>query len=154
MSYDILKFLHVLGVVLLVGNVTITAFWKVFADRTGDAKVVAYAQRLVTLCDWVFTLAGIVLIVAGGYGMAVIQHRHVFEERWLILGQLLFLVSGLIWLFLLIPLQIRLARQARLSGESGKIPASYWRDGRIWLVWGIIATIPLVAAIYVMVTKP
>ncbi len=93
MSYEFMKFLHLIGVVLLVGNVTITAFWKVFADRTGDAQVVAYAQHLVTLCDWIFTLSGIVMIVAGGYGMAYVRDYHAFEDTWLILGQLLFLVS-------------------------------------------------------------
>jgi len=154
MTYEFMKFLHLLGIVLLVGNVTITAFWKVFADRTGDAQIVAYAQNLVTLCDWVFTLGGIVMIVIGGYGMAFVRGYNVFESPWLIWGQLLFLVSGLIWLFVLVPLQIRQAKQARVSSQSGSVPAAYWRDGRLWLIWGIIATIPLVGAIYVMIAKP
>jgi uncharacterized membrane protein len=154
MSYEVMKFLHILGVVLLVGNVTITAFWKVFADRTGDARIVAYAQHLVTLCDWIFTLAGIVLILIGGYGMAAVRGFHLFEDTWLILGQLFFLVSGLIWLFVLVPLQIRQAKQARALKLTGSVPASYWRDARTWIIWGVIATIPLVAAIYVMIAKP
>ncbi len=154
MSYDFMKFLHIIGVVLLIGNVTITAFWKAFADRTGHVHVVAYAQHLVALCDWVFTLGGIVMIVIGGYGMAFVRGYHVFESTWLILGQLFFLVSGLIWLFVLIPLQMRQGKQARVSCLSGSVPAAYWRDGRRWLTWGIIATIPLVGAIYVMIVKP
>lgn len=154
MTYDILKFLHVIGVIILVGNVTITAFWKVFADRTGDAKIVAYGQYLVILCDWIFTLAGIVLIVIGGYGMAIVQGLHVFEDTWLIWGQLLFLVSGLIWLFLLVPLQIRQAKQIRAFNLSEPVPEKYWRDARLWLIWGIIATVPLVGAVYVMIAKP
>jgi uncharacterized membrane protein len=154
MAYDIMKFLHILGAVLLVGNVTITAFWKVFADRTGDARIVAFGQYLVTLTDWIFTLGGIVLTIAGGYGMVLMRDFRIFEETWLVLGQLFFLVSGLIWLFILIPLQIRLARQARKAGAAGSVPEAYWRDGRLWLIWGVIATIPLVGAIYVMVAKP
>ena len=63
MQYQMLKFLHVLGVILLIGNVTITAFWKVFADRSNDPLVIAEAQRIVILADWFFTLAGIVLIL-------------------------------------------------------------------------------------------
>ena len=154
MAYEFLKFIHITGVVLLVGNVTITAFWKVFADRTGNVQIVAYAQRLVSLCDWIFTLSGIVMIVIGGYGMAFVRGFNIFEYAWLILGQLFFLVSGLIWVFVLLPLQIRLAKQARVSSLSGSVPAAYWRDGRLWLIWGIIATIPLVGAIYVMIAKP
>lgn len=98
-----MKFLHIVGVVLLTGNVTITAFWKAFADRSGNAQIVAYAQHLVALCDWVFTLGGIVMIVIGGYGMAFVRGYRIFENTWLSLGQLFFLVSGLIWLFVLIP---------------------------------------------------
>ena len=154
MAYEFLKFIHITGVVLLVGNVTITAFWKVFADRTGNVQIVAYAHRLVSLCDWIFTLSGIVMIVIGGYGMAFVRGFNIFEDAWLILGQLFFLVSGLIWVFVLLPLQIRLAKQARVSSLSGSVPAAYWRDGRLWLIWGIIATIPLVGAIYVMIAKP
>ncbi len=154
MTYEFMKFLHIIGVILLVGNVTITAFSKVFADRTGNVQIVAYAQHIVTVCDWVFTLSGIVMIVIGGYGMAFVQNFNIFENSWLILGQLFFLVSGLIWVFVLIPLQIRLAKQARVSSSSGSVPLAYWRDGRLWLTWGIIATIPLVGAIYVMIAKP
>jgi uncharacterized membrane protein len=154
MSYEFLKFLHVIGVVLLVGNVTITAFWKVFADRTGDVNTIVYAQHLVTLCDWIFTLSGIVMILVGGYGMVAVRGLNVFEDEWLILGQLFFFVSGLIWLFVLVPIQVKQAGQARISSSSGSIPATYWRHGRLWLIWGIIATIPLVGAIYVMIAKP
>jgi uncharacterized membrane protein len=42
--YALFKTLHIIGVVILVGNVTITAFWKVFADRTGNAQLIAHAQ--------------------------------------------------------------------------------------------------------------
>jgi uncharacterized membrane protein len=154
MAYDIMKFLHILGAVILVGNVTITAFWKVFADRTGDARIVAFGQYLVTLTDWIFTLSGIVLTIVGGYGMAFARDFHIFEDLWLILGQLFFVVSGLIWLIVLVPIQIRQAKQARAFASSGSVPKAYWRDARAWLIWGVIATVPLVAAIYVMVAKP
>ena len=49
--YATFKFLHVLGAIILVGNVTVTAVGKVFADRTHDARVVAFGQRLVTITD-------------------------------------------------------------------------------------------------------
>ena len=48
MLYSIFKFIHVLGVVVLLGNVTITAFWKVFADRTRNASLIAHAQYAVS----------------------------------------------------------------------------------------------------------
>ena len=154
MLYDVFKLLHVVGVVVLVGNVTVTAFWKVFADRTGDPRLIAHAQHMVTVTDWVFTLGGIVLIYGGGFGAALVAGLDPFEPGWLLWAQLLFAVSGVIWLGVLVPAQVRQARQARAFAVGGAIPEAYRRDGRRWLVWGIVATVPLVAAIWVMVAKP
>ncbi|EJW13112.1 hypothetical protein A33M_0604 [Rhodovulum sp. PH10] len=154
MLYDVFKVIHVVGVVVLVGNVTVTAFWKVFADRNGDPRVVAFGQRLVTITDWVFTVGGIVLIFVGGYGAAFAAGMNPFGSAWLNWGQGLFVASGLIWLGILIPAQIRLARVARTFEKGGEVPEDYWRIGRRWLFWGIVATFPLVGAIAVMILKP
>ena len=151
--YDVLKFLHVLGVIILVGNVTITAFWKVFADISRIPSVIAHAQDGVIVADWIFTLSGIVLILVGGFGAAYVAGMPIFGLSWLVLGESLFAASGLVWIGILVPLQIRQARTARAFGESGEIPERYWRQAKAWLVWGVVATIPLVAAIYVMIAK-
>ena len=132
---------------------TITAFWKVLADRTGRTEIIAHAQHGVTVADWIFTLAGIALILFGGYGASLVQGLPLLELHWLVAGQLLFAVSGAIWLGILVPLQIRQAREAKRFLPSGDVPASYRRDARLWLVWGVAATVPLIAAIYVMVVK-
>lgn len=153
MLYSILKFLHVAGVVVLIGNVTITAYWKVFSDRTNDARVVANAQRAVITADWIFTLPAIALIIIGGYGMAIVGGMDLFGDPWLVWGQLLFFASGILWLGVLVPVQIRQARAAKNFDPDAPIPQSYWRDARLWLIWGIIATVPLVAATYVMIAK-
>jgi uncharacterized membrane protein len=151
--YDVFKVLHVIGVVILVGNVTITAFWKVFSDLTRDPRIIAHAQRGVTVADFIFTLAGIALIMIGGYGAAIVKDMPLFESHWLVAGQILFAISGLIWLGILVPAQIRQARAARGFAQGGEIPDGYKRDARSWIIWGIIATVPLVAAIYVMIVK-
>lgn len=153
MLYSILKFLHVAGVVLLIGNVTITAYWKVFSDRSNDTTIIANAQRAVIIADWLFTLPGIALILIGGYGMLLMTETSPLDSPWLVWGQVLFLASGVIWLGVLVPAQIRQSRAARTFEAGAAIPESYWRDGRRWLIWGIIATVPLVGAIYVMIAK-
>lgn len=151
--YLTFKFLHVLGVVLLIGNVTASAVWKVFANRTGNPVIVAFAQRLVTLTDWSLTLAGIVLVMVGGYGMV---HGSGLDllSGWLLWGQLLFAASGLVWAAVLLPLQVKQARLARTFGPLQPIGADYAAMSRLWIIWGIVATVPLVAATWVMVFKP
>jgi uncharacterized membrane protein len=69
MSYDAFKVVHLAGVVIFLGNIIVTGIWKVMADRTGDPRIIAYAQRLVTITDWIFTAGGVVLILLGAYGM-------------------------------------------------------------------------------------
>lgn len=150
--YLTFKFLHLLGVVLLVGNVTASAVWKVFANRTGDPPTIAFAQRLVTITDWSLTLSGIVLIMLGGYGMVFAAKLDV-RAGWLVWGQLLFLASGLVWAAVLLPIQVTQARMARSFRPGSAIDPAYWRLSRLWLIWGVAATIPLVAATFVMVVK-
>ncbi|WP_372618972.1 DUF2269 family protein [Falsiroseomonas sp.] len=153
MTYDALKLLHILGVVLLVGNVTVTSIWKLYADGTRDPVVIAFAQRLVTITDWFFTFWGIVLLVVGGYGAAWVAGMDVLRDDWIVWSEIMFVIAGLIWLFLLVPIQVRQARMARAFARGAPIPDAYWRLGRLWILWGLVATIPLVAASWMMVRK-
>jgi uncharacterized membrane protein len=153
MAYDILKLLHLLGVVLLVGNVTVTSIWKLYADGTGDAVVIAFAQRLVTITDWFFTFWGILLLVGGGYGAAWIAGMDLLRDDWLVWSQALFAAAGVIWLFVLVPIQVRQARMARDFRPGQAVPDAYRRLSRLWIVWGLTATVPLVAAIWVMLRR-
>ncbi|NBX00290.1 MAG: DUF2269 family protein, partial [Methylophilaceae bacterium] len=57
-TYLLLKSLHILGIILLMGNIIVTAWWKFMADKTKDPSVIAFAQRQVTLTDFVFTAPG------------------------------------------------------------------------------------------------
>jgi uncharacterized membrane protein len=154
LAFNLYKFLHILGIVLLAGNITVTAVWKVFADRTSDAAIVAFGQRMVTGTDFGLTVPGIVLTMVGGYG-AMYEARYGFPgPDWLLWSQVSFIVAGLIWLGILIPIQVKQARMAREFAHAEQVPAEYRRLARIWLVWGLIATVPLVSALYLMVLKP
>lgn len=152
MLYDIAKFLHVTGVAMLMGNITVTAIWKFFADRDGRPEVLGFAQKLVTYTDWSMTFWGVVLIMGGGYFMAI-DRRFPLMEGWMLWSQILFVVSGMIWLFLIVPIQIRQARLAK-AFAGGDVGDEYRALSRRWMMWGLISTVPLVAATWLMVVKP
>jgi uncharacterized membrane protein len=154
MTYLAFKIVHLLGVVLFLGNIIVTGVWKVLADRTREPRTIAYAQHLVTVTDWVFTLGGVILILIGAYGMVLIAGLNPLGQTWLIWGQSLFIASGIIWVLILIPTQIAQARAARAFAQGGTIPESYWRLGRRWAIWGTIATLLPLANLYFMVVKP
>jgi len=153
MSYEAWKLLHLMGLVLLLGNVTVTSIWKLYADRTGDTKIIAFSQRLVTVTDWFFTFWGIVLLLAGGFGAAWEIGLDPFGTRWLVSAELQFVAAGAIWLGILVPIQVRQARLARDFVPGGEVPEAYRRLSRRWIIWGLIATLPLIGASWEMIAK-
>lgn len=154
MSYEVLKFLHITGVVMLMGNITVTAIWKFFADRTNDARIIAFAQKLVTYTDWSMTAWGAGLIMIGGYGMAVVAGHDLLGTGWLLWSQILFALAGLIWLAAIVPIQMRQARMARDFAGGATVPEAYRQQSRRWLGWGLVSTVPLVAATWLMTAQP
>jgi uncharacterized membrane protein len=154
MSRDAWLSLHILGVVLFLGNIIVTAVWKMLADRTQSPPVVAYAQRLVTVTDIAFTATGVVLIIVSGQVMAD-DFGGVFSgPTWLTIGWSLFIASGVIWLAVLIPVEVMQARLAREFRDSDVIPDRYWRLSLVWAIFGSVATLLPMVNIYLMVFKP
>jgi uncharacterized membrane protein len=152
-TYLALKSLHLLGAVLFLGNIIVTALWKEYADRTRNPAVVAAAQRLVTITDFVFTAPGAALLLVTGLLMASASGA-AQPMPWLSLGVGLFIASGVIWVAVLIPVQVLQARIARNFAGGSEIPARYWRLSRLWIGFGLIATVLPLANLYVMVAKP
>jgi uncharacterized membrane protein len=153
-KYLLLKTLHIVGVVLFLGNIVVTGWWKAMADRTGNPVVIAFAQRQVTLTDWVLTAAGALLVAGTGLGNAALHDMDYLHIRWLSWGYGLFVLSGVIWVMVLIPIQIAQARLAHAFAAGGAIPGRYWTLNRLWYVFGVTATLIPFANIYWMVYKP
>ena len=153
-TYSLLKSIHILGVILLMGNIIVTAWWKVMADRTKNPSVIAFAQRQVTLTDFVFTAPGALLAVMAGDAMAYGFMPNSWNIQWLTWGRGLFIASGIIWLTVLIPTQIKQARMAQSFANTQVIPDEYWRLSKRWQIFGAIAVLLPMANIYWMVFKP
>ena len=151
--YELYKFLHVLGVILLIGNVTVTSVWKVFADRGGEPATIAFAQRLVTGTDWAFTGGGAALVILGGYGMALGAGIPLAGLGWMLWSQVAFVVSGALWAFVVVPIQLAQSRLTRASAHAAAMPPGYRVLARRWILWGVISTLPLAVALYMMLAK-
>ena len=152
MSHNTWVAFHVLGVVVFIGNLVVTAVWKTLADRTRQATVIAFAQRLVTVTDIAFTGTGAALIALSGFVLAD-DWGGVTGPGWLTLGFSLFAASGVIWLVVLIPTQLAQARLVRGLTAGADVPARYWRLATRWYVFGALATALPVANIFIMALK-
>jgi len=152
MSVGLLKTLHLLGVVLFLGNIIVTAFWKVMADRTRDLTVIRFAVRATNWADVFFTFGGVVLLAVAGRALAA--QGGMPELPWLRLAYGLFAATGLLWLGVLIPLQWAQARLLAPLPRDAAIPARYRRLALAWAVAGTLATLLPLGIVWLMTVKP
>src|SRR5258705_6295706 len=65
--YFLLKYLHVLGAIVILGTGSGIAFFMLMAHRSGDAAFIARTAATVVFADMVFTLTAVLLQpVTGG----------------------------------------------------------------------------------------
>jgi len=148
-------FLHILGAVLFLGNIIVSAMWVAQARRAGDAAVLHFAATSVMRADWLFTLPGIVLILVTGL-LAAGRWGGFPGTAWVELALTLLIVSGVIWLGVLLRLQrqmIRLTAQAVSSGGA-VVDERIESVLRRWIIWGGIATLLPLISLVLMVFKP
>lgn len=151
--YLFFKMIHILGVIVFLGNIIVTGFWKIFADVSNNWRVIAFSQRLVTYTDIVFTTIGVLIIAVTGILMARF-YGNFLQVKWIAWGLSLFVASGIIWIAILIPIQIRLHLLVKQLNDNISIPKQYWIYEKIWLGFGLIATLLPLINLYWMVYKP
>lgn len=153
-SYLLLKMLHIFGIVIFVGNIIVTAFWKIMADRTREPRIVAFGQKMVNWTDFAFTSAGAFIILVTGLMMGSDISLHILEVKWLAWGVGLFLASGLVWGAILFPLQVKQAWLSKRFNYSKEIPDEYWRLGKLWIRIAAVAVALALGNLFFMVVKP
>jgi uncharacterized membrane protein len=154
MQYLAVKALHVLSVVLFLGNIITGVFWKLHADRTGELPARAQALDGIIMSDRWFTLPGVVLIIVTGVWLATLAHLPIVRTRWLFWALILFGLSGVAFQFFVAPLQRKLLVNVRAGLAGGWNESEYRTLSSAWKWWGLVATLSPVGALFLMVTKP
>jgi uncharacterized membrane protein len=153
-SYLWMKALHLFGVIMFLGNLVISSWWKIMAARTRNPVIITFAQHQATFADRLFAGGGLLLMLIGGPGNVMQHHLDFLHIFWLKWGFWLFVAVGMIWGAILVPLQIAQSRMARQFAAGGKIPARYWKLERLWQAFSLLATLLVLMSIYWMVFKP
>lgn len=152
--YFVLKLVHVLAVIVFVGNIVTGIFWKTIADKTKDAAVMAHTMEGIIRADRVFTIPAIIVLLIGGFGTAAIGNISILGTGWILWSIILFIIAGLAFMPLL-RAQRAIAAEARKGVAAGKLDwVQYEALSRAWNMWGIIATAAPLIAVAVMVLKP
>lgn len=154
MLYLLVKALHVVSVVLFVGNIVTGVFWKVHADLTGELRARAQALDGIIKADRIFTVPGVLLIIATGVTLAMTAHLPILGTKWILWSIVLFTISGVAFMAKVGPLQKRMLANVRAGMAGNWDQATYDTLSKGWTVWGTIATLAPIAAIFLMVLKP
>jgi uncharacterized membrane protein len=146
------RLMHMLGAVLFLGNIFVTAVWMSLVRRSRDAEVIRVGARGILLTDAIFTLPGVLLLLLNG-GILGTQWFKA-GAPWIIVSAILFGLSGLVWGVVLVPIQKRLARLAQAIPPHGPVPPECDVLIAKWFRWGGIATLLPFATLVLMVFKP
>jgi uncharacterized membrane protein len=153
--YLLAKLLHVVAVIAFLGNITTGIFWHRHAARTKEAKLLAHTMDGIIRSDRVFTVPGVILIIATGVAAAIYGQLPLLRTGWIFWTLVLFLVSGAIFMIWVVPLQRRLRAAAQAGVQSGSFDyAAYHALAVRWEVWGAAALLTPLAGLALMVLKP
>ncbi|MDB5376886.1 MAG: hypothetical protein JWR00_1332 [Rubritepida sp.] len=153
MIFLVLKYLHVLGAVVLLGTGTGIAFFMLMAHLSRDAVFVARTAGVVVLADFLFTAMAILAQPVTGF-LLMREMWIPADEGWIVASLSLYVVAGIFWLPVVwMQMCMRdLARQA--AAEGAPLPAAYHRLFRWWLAFGFPGFGSVLAIVWLMIAKP
>ena len=152
--YLILKTIHIISVVLFLGNIITGLFWKAQADATRDPRLVAHALRGVIRSDAFFTIPAVLLIIVSGVWLASEAGLPLLGTRWIFWSLIAFGLSGILFGAVVAPYQKKMINEALAAAPGADWPSpAYRRMSRTWEVVGIIAILLPLGALALMVLK-
>jgi len=152
-DYLLLKYLHVIGAIIILGTGTGIAFFMLMAHRTKDAAFVARTAAVVVIADMIFTASAVVAQPITGYLLADMTGAPLWEG-WLGAALLLYGVAGVFWLPV-VWLQSRMRDIAQeAAAAQHELPPAYHRLYRIWFLFGIPGFGSVMAILWLMIARP
>ncbi len=146
-----MKVIHIIAVVLFLGNIITGVFWHRHALKTRDPRILAHTVDGVIRSDRLFTMPGVLVIIVTGVIAAMQMNLPLLRTGWIAWTLVLFAISGLLFMTQVAPLQKRM--HALASGGSLDL-AAYERLTRRWEFTGTVATLTPLIGLGLMVLKP
>ncbi|MGJ4969250.1 DUF2269 domain-containing protein [Bradyrhizobium sp. HKCCYLRH1073] len=151
--YFLVKYLHVLGAIVILGTGTGIAFFMLMAHLSGEAAFIARTAGVVVIADMLFTLSAVLLQPVTG-GTLMWLSSTAMTERWLLTSLALYAVAGLFWVpVIFMQIELRdLARAADINAQA--LPPRYFIVFRRWFLCGIPGFGAVMAILWLMIAKP
>lgn len=154
MSYVAWKLVHIVGVVMFLGNITTGLFWAAHAHRQHDFRTIASTFDGIIRSDRWFTVPGVVAILAGGFVMAINGGFPLLGTGWIFWPLVLFSVSGAGFAIWVAPLQKKIRALVSTTSQTDESWREYHALYKRWERWGFIAWVAPVFALIIMILKP
>lgn len=151
--YLVLKTVHIIAVILFMGNIITGLFWKAHADRTRNVKFIAHTMDGLIRADRWFTIPGVVVITAAGIFAAIQAGLPLLRTGWILWSLIAFSASGIAFAWQVAPLQKELLAMTRTADETAFDWAQYRSKSLRWELWGLFATLAPAIAVVLMVLK-
>src|SRR5262249_22311828 len=153
LTYLLLKIVHILGAVVILGTGTGIAFFMLMAHLSGNADFIGRTARVVVIADFLFTATAVALQPLTGW-LLMRQAGWTFSDSWLVASVVLYVVAGLFWLPV-VWMQVRMRDLALAAAADGTpLPQKYHRLFRLWFLFGFPGFGAVLAIIVLMVAKP
>ncbi|GHB48254.1 membrane protein [Pseudovibrio japonicus] len=153
MTYELLKFLHIIGACVLIGTGAGIAFFMVIAARTLDAAAIAHTAGTVVIADTLFTASAVIIQPITGFLLAK-EVGWSLTEGWIALSLALYFVIGAFWLPVVwIQIQLRNLATAAVA-MSTPLPLRYHKLYRIWFACGFPAFLAILGIVWLMIVRP
>lgn len=150
--YQLLKAIHVLAVILFLGNIITGLFWKRHADGTNDRAIIAHTLRGIIRADNVFTGPSILFLLTFGILAALRVGLPILGTGWILWSIVLFALSGVAFGWKVAPLQKQMLRICEADAEMDW--PLYRAKSLEWELWGVFATLAPIGAVALMTVKP
>lgn len=151
--YILLKLLHILAVVLFMGNIYTGLFWMYQANKTRSVEMIHHTMKTVIVSDRYFTIPGVVIITAGGIAAAVFGSLPLLRTGWIFYSLILFTLSGVAFMWKVAPLQKAIVTFTKKESLDKFTWDEYNRLFHQWDRWGLFALLTPLAALVMMVLK-
>jgi uncharacterized membrane protein len=151
--YFLIKYLHVLGAIVILGTGSGIAFFMLMAHRSRDTDFIARTAATVVLADMLFTLTAVILQpISGGLLMKLSATR--LGEAWLLTSLALYAVAGLFWVPVVF-MQIEMRDLARAAAAAAQpLPPRYFTLFRRWVWFGFPGFGAVIVILWLMIAKP
>ncbi|WP_166307799.1 DUF2269 family protein [Bradyrhizobium sp. 2S1] len=150
--YFLIKYLHVLGAIVILGTGTGIAFFMLAAHRTHDAAFIARTATIVVIADMIFTLSAVLQPVSGGLLMMLSATS--LTERWLLVSLAFYALAGVFWVPVIF-MQREMRDLAQAAADKGHpLPPRYFALFRRWFLFGIPGFGSVMIILWLMIAKP